>query len=391
MIQQCKQGPKATPTAVRRRARPGAAAGAAAATSLRSVSRAVRGDRRGAAAPRRPHAAPAGRVPVGPRAGRALDRPAHRRGGLRAGRRGALAATTPSCSTSSATSSSRCTSCRCCSRSAAPGRSATSPRTCTPSSCAGTRTSSATSRPRPRAPVLRNWDAIKQTEEGREPGIFGEVPENLPGPLYARKVQRRAASTGFDFEHVPYDAVEGRARGAARAPARARRPSTRSATCCSPPSTSRASSRSTRSSRCAPPPTASAAASRARRASPHRGRGLERSRARRPDRLLRPRPPERGVLTREQDRDAARPPDPRLARATRPSRSRSRCASGAQGRAAVPSGASTGEFEATELRDGGDACGGKGVTQAVGNVNGEIAEAVRGQRRARPGRASTAP
>ena len=35
------------------------------------------------------------------------------------------------------------------------------------------------------------------------------MPENLPGPLYARKVQRRAASTGFDFDHVPYDAVRG--------------------------------------------------------------------------------------------------------------------------------------------------------------------------------------
>jgi MazG family protein len=56
--------------------------------------------------------------------------------------------------------------------------------------------------------VLRNWDQIKQGEAGREPGIFGEVPENLPGALYARKVQRRAASTGFDFEHVPYEAVE---------------------------------------------------------------------------------------------------------------------------------------------------------------------------------------
>src|ERR671921_1110074 len=55
-----------------------------------------------------------------------------------------------------------------------------------------------------------------------------------------------------------------------------------------------------------------------------------------------------------------------------------RLRSGAAGRAAVPSGASTGEFEATELRDGGDAYGGKGVTQAVGNVNGEIAEAVAG-------------
>ncbi|MEY2442473.1 MAG: enolase [bacterium] len=52
--------------------------------------------------------------------------------------------------------------------------------------------------------------------------------------------------------------------------------------------------------------------------------------------------------------------------------------SGATGRAAVPSGASTGEFEATELRDGGSAWGGKGVTQAVGNVNGEIAESIGG-------------
>jgi enolase len=52
--------------------------------------------------------------------------------------------------------------------------------------------------------------------------------------------------------------------------------------------------------------------------------------------------------------------------------------SGAAGRAAVPSGASTGEFEAVELRDGGDAWGGKGVTKAVANVNGELAEAVRG-------------
>jgi enolase len=52
--------------------------------------------------------------------------------------------------------------------------------------------------------------------------------------------------------------------------------------------------------------------------------------------------------------------------------------SGAWGRAAVPSGASTGEFEATELRDGGTAWLGKGVTKAVENVNSEIATAVRG-------------
>ncbi len=53
--------------------------------------------------------------------------------------------------------------------------------------------------------------------------------------------------------------------------------------------------------------------------------------------------------------------------------------SGANGRAAVPSGASTGEFEATELRDGGDRWLGKGVTRAVANVNGELAEAVCGR------------
>jgi enolase 1/2/3 len=53
--------------------------------------------------------------------------------------------------------------------------------------------------------------------------------------------------------------------------------------------------------------------------------------------------------------------------------------SGARGRAAVPSGASTGEFEAVELRDGGDAWGGKGVTTAVANARGELAEAVQGR------------
>jgi len=53
---------------------------------------------------------------------------------------------------------------------------------------------------------------------------------------------------------------------------------------------------------------------------------------------------------------------------------------GAMGRAAVPSGASTGEFEATELRDGGDEWAGKGVSRAVENVNDEIARALEGAR-----------
>ncbi len=52
--------------------------------------------------------------------------------------------------------------------------------------------------------------------------------------------------------------------------------------------------------------------------------------------------------------------------------------SGSVGRAIVPSGASTGSFEAVELRDGGSRYGGKGVEQAVANVNGEIADILEG-------------
>jgi enolase len=55
-----------------------------------------------------------------------------------------------------------------------------------------------------------------------------------------------------------------------------------------------------------------------------------------------------------------------------------RLESGAFGRAAVPSGASTGVHEALELRDKGSEWGGKGVSRAVEHVNGEIATAVRG-------------
>ena len=56
-----------------------------------------------------------------------------------------------------------------------------------------------------------------------------------------------------------------------------------------------------------------------------------------------------------------------------------RLESGALGRAAVPSGASTGVHEAVELRDGGTAWGGKGVSKAVANVNGELTAAVVGR------------
>lgn len=52
--------------------------------------------------------------------------------------------------------------------------------------------------------------------------------------------------------------------------------------------------------------------------------------------------------------------------------------SGAMGRAAVPSGASTGSGEALELRDGGNDWGGRGVTQALANIHDELAPALKG-------------
>src|ERR1044071_10180220 len=54
-------------------------------------------------------------------------------------------------------------------------------------------------------------------------------------------------------------------------------------------------------------------------------------------------------------------------------------ANGVRGRATVPSGASTGEHEAVELRDGASRYLGKGVAQAVANVNRVIAPRVRGK------------
>jgi MazG family protein len=48
------------------------------------------------------------------------------------------------------------------------------------------------------ARVKDRWDEIKRTEEGRR-GVFHEVPENLPGLSYARKVQQRARSAGFEY------------------------------------------------------------------------------------------------------------------------------------------------------------------------------------------------
>ncbi len=199
--------------------------------------------------------------------------------------------------------------------------------------------------------VLRNWDTIKREVEGRgADDPFADVPENLPGLLYARKILRRADSRGRSATRrsgEPRDADE-------RA---------RSAKPCSSWSVARASSASTPSSRCERRPggCATGRGSRRRNWQNHALHGtmstIENIHARQ---IL----DSRGNPTVEVD---------------------VRLESGALGRAAVPSGASTGEFEATELRDGGDEFGGKGVTRAVGNVNDAIAEGAHRRPRHRPG------
>ncbi len=61
--------------------------------------------------------------------------------------------------------------------------------------------------------VRSNWDRIKRDQEGRgSEGPFADVPENLPGPLYARKLQRRAASAGLPGPAVDREAAVDRLR-----------------------------------------------------------------------------------------------------------------------------------------------------------------------------------
>ena len=60
--------------------------------------------------------------------------------------------------------------------------------------------------------VLRNWDQIKRGEEGRGGEPFADVPDNLPGPLYARKLLRRASAAGRDW---PEEGAAPRLRAAA--------------------------------------------------------------------------------------------------------------------------------------------------------------------------------
>ena len=107
--------------------------------------------------------------------------------------------------------------------------------------------------------VRRNWDQIKQREPGREAGVFGEVPENLPGAAVRAQgaAPRRHQRVRLPRRRGAAPVGAGRARPSSRPPAPRTSGSTSSATFCSRSSTWRANSRSTPSSRCARRPTGS--------------------------------------------------------------------------------------------------------------------------------------
>ena len=230
--------------------------------------------------------------------------------------------------------------------------------------------------------VLRNWDQIKQSEPGREPGVFGEVPENLPSALYARKVQRRAASSGFDFPGIegPLQSVRDELGEVEAADTPEQRFDELGDLLFAVVNVARKLH--------VDPELALRSSADRFRARVDTGVELAASEGRSWNDL----PPDEQLIYYARARlseGGPRQPMSQIehvhARQILDSRGNPTVEvelslrSGAWGRAAVPSGASTGEFEATELRDGGSDWMGKGVTRAVENVNGEIATAVRGQ------------
>ena len=232
--------------------------------------------------------------------------------------------------------------------------------------------------------------------QGRERGPRGHLPRRAalrcPALLEARKMQRRAAAIGFEYATLGGRVRRSRERArraagrAARPPepepereplaARRRRDRRRAVRVRQrrPQAQLRPGARAARRQRPLP------RARRARRAPRGcRGRRLPRRRGRRSRSTTIRRPSVLSGKASDSDRIRARAPDPRLARQPDRRGRRRRPTPARCGRAAVPSGASTGSHEAVERRDGGAAYGGKAVEGAVASVNDELAAALIGR------------
>ena len=192
--------------------------------------------------------------------------------------------------------------------------------------------------------VLKQWEEIKRDVEGRSAEPLAEIPENLPATLFARKVLRRIDPEGSSGAGKP---------GAPGGDPAARDEAEREVGELMLEAVKR-------SRELGVDPELALRAAAKRLAETRRPR-LPRPVSTISDIRARQILDSRGNPTVEAEVELE---------------------SGASGWAAVPSGASTGEFEAVELRDGGDEWGGKGVSKAVANVNGEIADALHGARAA---------
>ena len=154
--------------------------------------------RGGASRPAGADATPAARLPVGPRADGAHDRAAHGRGGVRGRRRRGLRRRRRAPRRARRPALPGLLPRRCCSRSSGTGDLESVAR--------GVHAKLVRRHPhvfgdgeaRTAGRVRERWEEIKAEQEGRE-GIFHDVPESLPALLQARKVQRRAAAVGFDW------------------------------------------------------------------------------------------------------------------------------------------------------------------------------------------------
>ena len=322
------------------------------------------------------------RVPMGSRPDGDIDRPAHRRGGLRGGRRRARGRASPKLLDELGDLLFQTTFLALLCEEAEVGRGWTS-RSAWPPSCGCGIPGCSASQSADTAGDARNlWEGVKVESEGRE-GIFHDVPRALPALLEARKVQRRAAAIGFEYataadafadlenevrelraelgdepepEREPLGAVVGELGDVLFACVNVARRHNSDPELALRAATARFRERVELAERLAAADGVAFRAAGMAEQERYYQAGQAFSQGR-------PQVTAIASVHARQVLDSRGNPTVEVDVVTD---------AGAFGRAAVPSGASTGSHEAVELRDGGAAYGGKAVEGAVASVNGEL-------------------